>query len=321
MKIRHTAAIYFALQGIAVIAWWLLLMSIPASRKYFQLESNSETSLLAFWLADLSLLGIGSLVAAWLCFRDSRHAPTASWFVCGAISYAALYCLAFALFTDTGWLGVTLMLPAMVWSGNYSIALSSVSETLFRQAKPSSANWILLKTFVQIFVVWSLILVVFPYLITILEDKLGVSRISFPFQKIISALFFIGISFVGLASAYTMSKIGKGTPLPLDSSTNLVVSGTYKYVRNPMAVSGIGQGLAAALFLGSPLVAIYALMGALVWQFIFRPLEEEDLRKRFGADYEKYCRQVRCWIPHRQPYQIESTALSSNSIELPPGKM
>lgn len=296
-------------------------MLVPASRKYFQLESNSETSLLAFWLADLSLLGIGSLIAAWLCFRDSRHAPMASWFVCGAISYATLYCLAFALFTDTGWLGVTLMLPAMIWSGNYSIALSSVGDELLRQANPSSANWILLKTFVQIFVVWSLILVVFPYMITILEDKLEVSRLNFPFQKIIGGVFFIGISFVGLASAYTMSKIGKGTPLPLDSPTDLVISGAYKYVRNPMAVSGIGQGLAVALFLGSPLVAIYALMGAFIWQFIFRPLEEEDLRKRFGADYENYCRQVRCWIPSRQPYQIESTTLSSNSIESPLGKM
>ena len=212
MKIRQTAAIYFALQGIAVIAWWILLIFVPASRKYFQLESDSETSLLAFWLADLSLLGTGSLIAAWLCFRDSRHAPTASWFVSGAISYSALYCLAFALFTDTGWLGVPLMLSAMIWSGNFSIALSSISEALFRQAKTSSTNWILLKTFVQIFVVWGLILVVFPYLITILEDKLGVPHISFPFQKIIGALFFVGISFIGLASAYTMSKIGKGTP-------------------------------------------------------------------------------------------------------------
>jgi protein-S-isoprenylcysteine O-methyltransferase Ste14 len=321
MKIRHTAAIYFALQGIAVVAWWFLLIFVPASRKYFQLESNSETSLLAFWLADLSLLGIGSLLTAWLCFHNSRHAPTASWFVCGAISYAALYCLAFALFTDSGWLGVTLMLPAMIWSGNYSIALSPVSDVMFRQAKTSSTNWILLKTFVQIFVVWSLVLVVFPYLITILEDKLGVPRVSFPFQKIIGAIFFVGISFIGLASAYTMSKVGKGTPLPLDSAANLVVSGTYKYVRNPMAVSGIGQGLAVALFLGSPLVAIYAVMGALVWQFIFRPLEEADLRKRFGADYENYCSQVRCWIPNRQPYQSESTALSSNSIESPSGKI
>ena len=117
---------------------------------------------------------------------------------------------------------------------------------------------------------WSLICRV-SYLITILEDKIGVSRISLPFQKIIGAIFFVGISFIGLASAYTMSKIGKGTPLPLDSATNLVVSGTYKYVRNPMAVSGIGQGLAVALFLGSPSLCLW-LMVALVWQFIFRLL-------------------------------------------------
>lgn len=321
MKIRQTAAVYFALQGVAVAAWWILLVFLPASRKYFQLENNSETSLLAFWLADLLLLGTGSLVAAGLLFRDSRHAPTASWFVCGAISYAALYCLTFAFFSDSGWLGVTLMFPAMIWSGNFSIGLSSVSDAMFRQAKTSSTNWILLKTFVQIFVVWSLILVVFPYLITILEDKLGVARLGFPFQKIIGAAFLVGISFIGLASAYTMSKVGRGTPLPLDAATNLVVSGTYKYVRNPMAVSGIGQGLAVALFLGSPFVAVYALMGALIWQFIFRPLEEEDLQKRFGADYENYCRDVRCWIPNPQPYQIESTTLSSNSIESPSGKI
>ena len=141
MKIRHTAAVYFALQGIAVVAWWLLLIFVPNSRKYFQLETDSETSLLAFWLADLSLLGIGSLVAGWLCLRDSRHAPVAAWFVTGAISYATFYCLAFAFFTDAGWLGITLMLPAMLWSGCFSIALSSVRDAMFRQAKTSSTSW------------------------------------------------------------------------------------------------------------------------------------------------------------------------------------
>jgi len=305
MKIRHTAAIYFALQSIAVVAWWLLLISIPASRKYFQLETDSETSLLAFWLADLSLLGIASLIAGWLCLRDSRHAPTASWFVTGAVSYATLYCLTFAFFTDAGWLGSALMLPAMLWSGCFSIALSSVRDAMFRQAKTSSTKWILSKTFAQIFVVWSLILVVFPYFITILEDKLGISRFSFPFQKIIAAIFFLAISFVGLSSAVTMSRIGRGTPLPLDAATKLVISGIYAYVRNPMAISGIGQGLAVAFFLGSPLVALYALMGATLWQFIFRPLEEEDLRKHFGADYENYCEKVRCWIPNHQPFELK----------------
>ena len=305
MKIRRTAAVYFALQGIAVVAWWLLLFFVPASRKYFQLENNSEISLLAFWLADLSFLGIGSLIASVLCYLDSRHAPVASWFVCGAISYAALYCLAFAFFTDAGWLGVTLMLPAMIWSGCFSIALSSVRDQMFRQAKASSTGWILSKTFAQIFVVWSLILVVFPYLILILEDKLAVSRFGFPFQKIIAAVLFLAVSFVGLSSSYTMSRVGRGTPLPLDAATRLVVSGVYSYVRNPMAISGIGQGLAVALFLGSPLVFVYALMGASLWQFVFRPLEEEDLQKHFGADYENYRGRVRCWIPNRKPFKLK----------------
>ena len=140
MKIRHTAAVYFALQGVAVVVWWILLIFVPASRQYFQLENNSEISLLAFWLADLSLLGIGPLAAARFCLRDNRHAPVAAWFVTGATSYATLYCLAFASFTDTGWLGATLMLPALLWSGCFSIALSAVRDAIFRQAKTSSTN-------------------------------------------------------------------------------------------------------------------------------------------------------------------------------------
>lgn len=304
MKIRHNAAIYFTLQGIAVFAWWILLIFVPDSRRYFQLETNSEASLLAFWLADLSFMGIGSLVAAWLCVRENKHAPTVLWFVVGAISYANFYCLAFALMTDVGWLGVALMFPAMIWSGNFAIALSSVGNLMFRQSKESSTGWILSKTFAQIAVVWTLILAVFPYFIIILEDKIGISRLTFPFQKIIAVSIFLAISFIGLRSSYTMSKIGKGTPLPLDATKNLVVAGIYSYVRNPMAISGIGQGIAVALFLGSPLVFIYALMGAFIWQFIFRPLEEEDLRQKFGADYEMYCENVRCWIPRRQPFNL-----------------
>lgn len=320
MKIRQTAAVYFALQGIAVVVWWILLFYIPGSRQYFQLEINSETSLLAFWLADLSLLGTGSLVAAVLCLRSSTHAPTALWFVTGAVSYATLYCLAFAFFTDAGWLGVTLMMPAMLWSGNFAIALSSIRNNMFRVSKPAKTNWILTKTAIQIVVVWSLILFVFPYFIVRLEDKLGVSRFVFPFQKILSVVFFISISFVGLSGAYTMSRIGQGTPLPLDAARNLVIKGVYAFIRNPMAISGVGQGLAVGMFLGSPLVLIYALLGALIWQFIFRPLEEDDLLKRFGADYENYCRAVRCWIPRRAAYHTEGTADSSNSIESPSGK-
>lgn len=301
MKVRHSAAIYFVIQGLAVIAWWLVLFFIPASRQYFVLERNSEASLMAFWLADLSFLGVGSLVTSWLCFRDLEYKKIASWFVTGAVSYAAVYCLAFALMTDTGWLGVTLMFPAMIWSGVFAVGLS-FEKTMFRQAAETSTNWILVKTFTQIIVVWSIILVVFPYLITVVEDKLSIHRLNFSYQRPISVVLFVTISLIGIYAAFVMSRVGQGTPLPLDHAKKLVILGPYAFVRNPMAVSGVGQGLMVALFLGSPLVAIYALTGSLVWQLIFRPLEEDDLRRRFGIEYENYRKNVKCWIPRLKPY-------------------
>lgn len=260
IKVRHSAAAYFALQGIAVFAWWAVLWLYPPSRRYFALEAGSETSLLAFWLADLTFLGVGSIVTSYLCRRDHEYKQIAAWFVTGAVAYAAIYCLTFALITDVGWPGVTLMLPAMIWSGVFATGLS-FEKTMFRPAARTATGWIVTKTMLQIVVVWSLILVVFPYLITLVEDKLGIARFAFPYQKPVAFVLFLLISSIGVVSSVVMSRIGLGTPLPLDHARELVIVGTYSYVRNPMAVSGIGQGLAVALFLGSPLVAIYTFDG------------------------------------------------------------
>ncbi|HVF47084.1 MAG TPA: isoprenylcysteine carboxylmethyltransferase family protein [Pyrinomonadaceae bacterium] len=319
-KVRRMAGLYYMLQGVGVISWWILLYAAPQYRRYFVLEQNSETSRLAFWLADLFLLGIGSIVAGVLCLTDQRLKEIAAWFVTGAVSYATLYSFTFTMTTDSGWLGVVFMGPAMIWSGVFAVGMT-FRQDMFRKAAEASTGWILLKTFTQIVVVWSIILVVFPYLITVVEDKLGIERFSFAFQRPIAAILFVAISSVGVLAAYTMSKIGQGTPLPLDHAKKLVIRGPYAYVRNPMAVSGVGQGLAVALFLGSPLVALYALMGSLIWQLIFRPLEEDDLAARFGDDYLGYCREVKCWVPRPSAYQMEGTPDSSNSIDSPLGRM
>lgn len=304
VKVYRSAAIYYAIQGLAVLAWWAVLFAVPSSRKYFLLERSSEFSLIAFWLADLAFLGIGSLTAAWLCLRRNQYSQIASWFVTGAVSYAAVYCLAFAMITDHGWLGVTLMLPAMIWSGVFAVGMT-FEKTMFRRAAATSTNWILVKTFTQIVVVWSIILGVFPYLITIVEDRLGIGRLHFSFQWPVAIVVFLSFSSIGVYSAYIMSRIGKGTPLPLDHASDLVIAGPYAYVRNPMALSGIGQGLAVALFLGAPLVALYALMGSAIWQLIFRPLEEDDMAKRFGEPYTEYKNAVKCWVPKASSYGNE----------------
>jgi protein-S-isoprenylcysteine O-methyltransferase Ste14 len=192
---------------------------------------------------------------------------------------------------------------------------------MFRKAKPSTSRYILTKTFTQIAIAWSVILLIFPLLITFLEDKLGIPRVEFAFQRPISVVLFVSISLIGIWSATVMSRLGKGTPLPLDHATEMVVAGPYAYVRNPMALSGIGQGLAVALFLGSPLVAVYALIGSAIWQFIFRPLEEDDLALRFGSAFEEYRRIVKCWIPSHRSYQMLGKSVSSASSERPSGRM
>lgn len=296
MSIDKSAAIYFFLQGAAVLAWWILLFSVPESRFYFKM-GNDETVLLSFWLPDILFLGFGSIVAGFLCRDAHKYRSIAAWFVTGLVTYASVYTFSYAIMTDTGWLGVVFMAPATLWSGVFAIGVSSMGDNMFRASAKAATGWILTKTLTQIVVVWSLILVVFPYLIVWVEKRIGVSQFEFPFQTPLSMFFFVLVSIPGVWSAIVMSKKGKGTPLPMDHATEFVVTGPYAYVRNPMAVSGIGQGLAIALLWGSPLVFVYALMGSLIWQLIFRPLEEDDLEKRFGDEYVRYREAVKCWIP------------------------
>lgn len=302
LNTRQKAAVYFILQGISVALWWATLWLKPEMRTYFVLERTSETSLLAFWPVDIIMLAVGSLITGVFFQFNNRHAHIPATLVAGGLGYAVLYTLGFALMTDTGWLGVLLMSPAAIWSGVFALAHSSLRELLYTEAKPASTAWILTKTFTQIVVVWTLILAVFPYLITIIEAKLGISQLVFTFQKPLALVIFVLITIPGVLAAITMARIGEGTPLPLDSSRKLVVKGVYSYVRNPMAISGIGQGLAVALFFGSPLVALYALMGSMIWQHVFRPIEEEGLDAKFGDEYGAYRDEVKCWIPNLTPY-------------------
>jgi protein-S-isoprenylcysteine O-methyltransferase Ste14 len=107
----------------------------------------------------------------------------------------------------------------------------------------------------------------------------------------------LAASALGIWSAVAMSVHGEGTPLPSAMARRLVIAGPYRHVRNPMAVSGIAQGMAVGLILGSWLVVVYALVGSLFWNAVIRPLEEADLEERFGAVYAGYRDEVPCWRP------------------------
>jgi protein-S-isoprenylcysteine O-methyltransferase Ste14 len=114
---------------------------------------------------------------------------------------------------------------------------------------------------------------------------------------------YLGIVMV-LAGAYPLADSmvrfvheGRGTPEPLHPTEKLVITGLYRYVRNPMYLGALIMILGQAVFFENWQVAVF---GMIAWgaSFVFVLVyEEPTLRKKYGAEYEEYCRRVARWVP------------------------
>jgi protein-S-isoprenylcysteine O-methyltransferase Ste14 len=90
---------------------------------------------------------------------------------------------------------------------------------------------------------------------------------------------------------------GLGTPAPIAPPQKLVVTGLYRYVRNPMYVSVVSVILGQTLLFSDWRLLWY---GALLWLFfhVFVVMyEEPTLALTFGAKYEDFRANVPRWIP------------------------
>lgn len=101
---------------------------------------------------------------------------------------------------------------------------------------------------------------------------------------------------------------GRGTPAPFDPPRRLVITGLYRWVRNPMYV-GMGLFLIGEAFL-LPQVTREMLAMALVLFVVVNVFvmayEEPVLRSKFGDDYVRYTREVGRWIPRLSAYRTDS---------------
>jgi protein-S-isoprenylcysteine O-methyltransferase Ste14 len=104
---------------------------------------------------------------------------------------------------------------------------------------------------------------------------------------------------VALRCVWDFGWTGHGTPAPVAPPRRLVVVGFYRYVRNPMyegfAVGWIG--LWVVFGHADPVVIAAVAAVALAIHLFVLFYEEPTLRKKFGADYKEYCRNVRRWWP------------------------
>ena len=90
---------------------------------------------------------------------------------------------------------------------------------------------------------------------------------------------------------------GKGTPAPIEPPKELVVSGLYNYVRNPMYVGVLLVIIGHFLWFGFWNLLIYALLVFLAFSAFVIFYEEPNLKQRFGSTYEAYLKRVPRWIP------------------------
>ncbi len=173
---------------------------------------------------------------------------------------------------------------------------------LFRVARPASAARNVTKTTLHLVIVWGFALGLLPWLAVEAEEAMGVPRWSWPVRGALGLAIFAVGSASGVASAWIMATVGRGTPVPFDAARELVIAGPYRIVRNPMAVSAVVQLVGVAVIYGSATVILLAVGAGVLWNVAIRPREERFLTDQFGLPYERSRATVRCWVPNRTPY-------------------
>ncbi len=90
---------------------------------------------------------------------------------------------------------------------------------------------------------------------------------------------------------------GHGTPAPWDPPRNLVLSGPYRHVRNPMYLGILAILAGEAVFFRSTALLVWTALTAIGFHLAVVLYEEPGLRARFGVDYERYLAVVPRWLP------------------------
>ena len=148
------------------------------------------------------------------------------------------------------------------------------------------------------FVIFSGIIVVFVVLSPLLDTFLG-----FPQFLPLSLYLWVSLpvvafgAFLVLLSMFHFIRV-KGTPVPFNPPQELVATGPYACVRNPMLsglfilLFGLG-GLLRSISLTFLFIPIFILFN--IWEL--KTIEEPELVKRLGEEYTKYRDRTPMFIP------------------------
>ena len=91
--------------------------------------------------------------------------------------------------------------------------------------------------------------------------------------------------------------VGRGTLMPLEPTKHLVVSGLYRYVRNPMYTGVLTVLAGEALLFGGRAMVVYLFAIWLAFHLFVCFYEEETLSRTFPGEYWRYKSNVPRWLP------------------------
>lgn len=108
----------------------------------------------------------------------------------------------------------------------------------------------------------------------------------------------ITLGIIGLLDSFIRFAMqGVGTPAPLFPTRHLVITGLYRYVRNPMYLGVVSTILGQGLLLGNATLLGYGVVVWLLFHVFVLAYEEPTLRASFGSEYKMFCEEVPRWIP------------------------
>ena len=89
---------------------------------------------------------------------------------------------------------------------------------------------------------------------------------------------------------------GKGTLSLADPTKKLVVSGLYKFSRNPMYIGVMLMLIGEAVLFSSSSLWLYTIIAFIAFNLFIIYHEEPRLKRDFGTEYQQYLKTARRWL-------------------------